>query len=79
MDIEHHDLHREFPQYNEKIHDLKVSNAHFSRLYGEYNDLDQQVRRAEQRVENISDFELDQLKLKRVHLKDQLFHLLQGP
>ena len=78
MDIEHHDLHREFPQYNEKIHELKISNTHFSRLYGEYNDLDQQIRRAEQRVENISDFDLEQLKLKRVHLKDQLFHILQG-
>ncbi|MBA4135475.1 MAG: GTP-binding protein, partial [Flavobacterium sp.] len=31
--MEKHDLLHEFPQYQEKIHELKVSDAHFRKLF----------------------------------------------
>lgn len=78
MSIEHHDLHHEFPEYNQQIHDLKVSNRHFARLFDEYHDLDREIRKFEQEVEATSDAHLEELKLKRVHLKDELYQILKA-
>jgi uncharacterized protein YdcH (DUF465 family) len=30
--MEKHDLHHEFPEFDSKISELKVSNAHFKKL-----------------------------------------------
>lgn len=77
MSIEHHDLHHEFPEYNQQIHDLKVSDRHFSRLFEQYHDLDREIRKFEEEVEVTSDSHLEELKLKRVHLKDELYQILK--
>lgn len=79
MQVEHHDLHHEFPEYREKIHTLKTTDAHFARLFNEYDQLDHEVRRIENSGSLISDTELESLKLKRVHLKDELFAYLKKP
>lgn len=76
MQVEHHDLHHEFPEYGERISLLKTSDAHFARLFNEYDQLDHQIRRIENAGSLISDSELETLKLKRVHLKDELFAYL---
>jgi len=78
MEVEPHHLHHEFPQYSDKIHQLKVSDAQFAKLFEEYHDRDREIRRAEQGVEHLGDAKLEELKLRRVHLKDQLFHRLQA-
>lgn len=77
MSIEHHDLHHEFPEYNQQIHDLKVGDRHFARLFEEYHDLDRDIRKFEEEVEVTSDAHLEELKLKRVHLKDELYQILK--
>ena len=79
MQVEHHDLHHEFPEYGEKIHKLKTSDAHFARLFKEYDELDHKVRRIENAGSPISDSEMETLKMKRVHLKDALFAYLRNP
>ena len=33
-----HDLHQEFPEYHDEIHDLKVKGGHFKKLFDEYFD-----------------------------------------
>ena len=33
MSVEHHDLVHEFPELNDRIHELKMNNAHFRRLF----------------------------------------------
>ena len=78
MQIEHHDLHHEFPEYGERIHQLKLSDAHFARLFNEYDLLDHEIRRIELAGSLISDGEMDTLKLSRVHLKDKLYAYLKN-
>lgn len=77
MQIEHHDLHHEFPEYSERIHQLKTSDAHFARLFAEYDRLDHQIRHIEMDGSLISDGEMEVLKMDRVLLKDKLYVYLK--
>lgn len=77
MQVEHHPLSVEFPEFKDAIHALKLSNAHFAKLFNEYDDTDKAVNRAENGIDNLGDAELESLKKVRVTLKDQLFQLLQ--
>ena len=74
---EHHDLIHEFPEYREQIHQLKMSNNHFARLFEEYHDVDREVRRIEQGVETPSDVYTEDLKKRRLLLKDELYAMLK--
>lgn len=78
MIIENHSLHNEFPEHKERIHDLKMNNRHFARLFEEYHDLDREVRKIEEGAEAASDQRLEEMKLKRLHLKDELFAMLEA-
>ena len=40
MNVEHHDLHHDFPDMAEQIHELKMNDRHFARLFDEYHELD---------------------------------------
>lgn len=75
---EHHDLTHEFPEYKELIIQLRQSSSEFSRMMDEYEDLDERILRAEQRIEPHSDFYDEELKRQRVHLKDQLYTQLRN-
>lgn len=77
MPLEKHDLHHEFPEFNDEIHELKMTNNHFARLFKEYHEQDHEVNRIEQGVENTSDEYLEKAKLKRLELKDNLFDMLK--
>ena len=72
-----HDLIHELPEYKERILQLKASDKHFEKLYGEYNELDQQILRMEEGFETPSDDYLEELKKKRLYLKDQLFGMIK--
>ena len=74
----HHDIGREFPEYRDRIHSLKTGNAHFARLFDEYHDLDKQVARIEQEIEPASDEAAEELKKRRLKLKDELFAMLRA-
>lgn len=78
MVLEPHDLHSEFPEYHDRIHDLKVSNMHFLRLFDEYHAVNRQVQRAEQEIDHLSDFDLEDLKKMRLKLKDELYQMLSA-
>ena len=75
---EQHDLHHEFPEYEQKIHDLKLTNGHFKRLFTEYDDLAHQMTRIQQEIETPSDEVIEELKLKRLRLKDELYQMLKA-
>lgn len=74
---EHHDLVHEFPEYQQLIASLRASNPDFARLMDEYDALDEEILRIEQRVEVVSEMYEEDLKKKRVHLKDQLYAMLR--
>ncbi|WP_334158909.1 YdcH family protein [Oryzomicrobium sp.] len=77
MVIDPHDLHHEFPEYREAISSLKVSNAHFARLFGEYHVVNNEVVKAEEGSTLLGDIELEALKKQRLKLKDDLYGMLK--
>ena len=78
-DMEKHDLIHEFPEFRERIHDLKVHNSHFRRLFDQYHETDHEVQRVESGMEPTSDEVLNVLRKKRVALKDELYGMLTAP
>ena len=74
---EKHDLVHELPEYREQIHELKMNNPEFAKLYDEYHELDNEVRRIEEGIENTDDFYLEGLKKKRLQHLDALLAILK--
>jgi uncharacterized protein YdcH (DUF465 family) len=71
-----HEIPDEFPEYKDKIHELKLSNGHFARLFDEYHELNREIHRIEAAGINTSDEEFENLKLVRVRLKDEIYQML---
>jgi uncharacterized protein YdcH (DUF465 family) len=74
--IESHDLFHEFPEHQETIRKLMLSNDDFVALMKDYDDLDHKVARIEQRVEPASHLYTEELKGLRVRLKDKLYQIM---
>lgn len=76
--LEKHDLIHELPEYREKIHEMKMNNAHFAKLFEKYHEVDHEVHRIETGAENTSDDYLEERKKARLHLKDELLIMLKA-
>jgi uncharacterized protein YdcH (DUF465 family) len=76
---EKHDLIHELPEHRTRIHDLKVANKHFERLFSQYHDVDHEIRRIEEGVDTPSDHYTEDLKKQRLQLKDQLYAMIIDP
>lgn len=72
------DLAHEFPEFKEKIHDLKVSNGHFKKLFESYHEIAGAIYRAEQRLDVISEREEEDLRKKRLVIKDEIYSMLKS-
>jgi uncharacterized protein YdcH (DUF465 family) len=75
---EKHDLIHELPEYKDRIHELKTSDSHFAKLFDKYHEVDHQVRRIEEGIETPTDEVTEELKKERLHLKDELFNMIQS-
>lgn len=75
---EKHDLIHELPEYKEQIHELKMNNKHFANLFDKYHELDHEIHRIEEGVENTSDDYLEEVKKQRLALKDELFAMIKA-
>lgn len=73
---ESHNLAEEMPEFKDKIHELKMNDAHFARLFEEYNEVDKELLRIAEEIETPSDDVIEQLKKKRISLKDELYAML---
>lgn len=73
----HHDLAHEFPEFKTRIHELKQSDHHFIRLYGECQAVAKEVFRIEEGIETPSDEYTEGLKKKCLKLKDDLYAILR--
>jgi hypothetical protein len=78
MSIEHHSLLLELPQLRERIHALKTIDPKFASLYRQYDEIDKEIYRIEEQIDTPSDKYTEDLKKRRVLLKDQLYAMLQG-
>jgi len=74
---EKHDLVHELPEYRDTIHELKMTNNHFSRLFEEYHEIDHEIHRIETGITNTSDEYLHERKKIRLQLKDELFQMIK--
>lgn len=73
-----HELAEDFPEYAEKLSELRLSNSHFSKLTDEYHAINREVHRAETDVEPTSDIHLTELRKQRVALKDEIYAALSA-
>lgn len=78
MSAVHHDLVSEFPEYKEQIHNLKISNAHFAKLFDEYHIVNREVMRLEAEGVPVDDASFEDVKKQRLHLKDELYNMLKS-
>ena len=75
--MQKHDLHHEFPQFEDKIHTMKMSDNHFRKLFDEYEDLNHKIHGVES-TGLFTDNELNDMRSKRLHLKDELYEMLKS-
>ena len=67
-----HELAEEFPNAAEKIRELKLNDAHFAKLADAYHEVNREIHRIEAEVETTSDAYTEELKKKRLSLKDEV-------
>ncbi|MCP1336915.1 YdcH family protein [Futiania mangrovi] len=67
-----HELHEEFPEKAQKIHDLRMSDSHFAKLADAYHALNREIHRGDTNVEPMDDFHLEDLKKRRLALLDEI-------
>lgn len=71
-----HMLHQEFPGAGDRIAALKVADAHFARLLEQYDAVNDEVHRAETRVDAVTEAHEAELRRQRSRLKDQIARAL---
>ncbi len=74
--MEKHDLLHEFPEYQEKIHDLKISDTHFRKLFNDYHELERHVQKINTGEEVVIDEFAHELKAKLLFKKDEIYSYL---
>ena len=67
-----HTLGEEFPGQLDAIHALKVTDAHFDRILSDYDAVNDQIHRAETRLDAISQEAEVKLRKQRLALKDEI-------
>ena len=73
-----HELHEEFPEAAEALHRLKLENAHFAKLADDYHQVNREVHRIETDVEPASDQRAEDLRKRRLALKDEIAKILRA-
>ena len=76
MDL-HHPILREFPEHREVIRRLRGSDEQFRKMFDEYHQLDESVYRIEEEIDFATDQELEELKMRRAKLKDNIYHSIR--
>jgi hypothetical protein len=71
-----HELHDEFPEAAQKIHDLKLGNSHFASLADRYHLLNREIHRIDAGIEPASDDRTEALKKDRLALLDEVTKML---
>lgn len=72
-----HELAEEFPDMVELMHNLKGQDAHFTKMFDEYHELNRAVHRAETNVEPMEDLAGGEMRKQRAALKDEIYAYLK--
>jgi len=70
----HHPLLIEFSEHRDLIIELKNKDADFRNHAQEYHDVDRKICLIEREFETATEAEIEQLKKRRLWLKDRLYH-----
>ncbi|MFT3801350.1 MAG: YdcH family protein [Burkholderiaceae bacterium] len=65
-----------FPEFRDLITRLKTNDPHFLRLFDKHNEIDQKIKNMEARLEAATHEEIETLKKRKLHLKDELYQIL---
>ena len=76
MQVEHHELSREFPEFLEAMQTLRASDSGFCQMFDEYHRLTDQVERLEEEDVPVDDFTIEEMKKTRARLKDKMYKQL---
>lgn len=63
-------------EYKDEIHELKMNDAHFARIFEKHNELDQKIEDAEANRVILTDVELEILKKEKLLLKDEAYKMI---
>ncbi len=63
-------------EYRDIISKIKVSNAHFAKIFEKHNELDQQINNAEEGREHIEQLDLEAMKKEKLKLKDEAYAMI---
>ena len=63
-------------EYRDEIHDLKMQNAHFAKIFEKHNEIDQKTTDADEGRLHLSDLEIETLKKEKLLLKDQALKMI---
>jgi uncharacterized protein YdcH (DUF465 family) len=63
-------------EYRDEIHELKMNNSHFAKIFEEHNELDQMTTDADEGRLHLTDMELETLKKKKLLLKDEALMMI---
>jgi hypothetical protein len=77
MQIEKHTLVKDFPDHQHTIRHLKMHDAHFAKLFDSYHEIENEVNHIETNNSPVEDEYIETLKKRRLHLKDELFSMIQ--
>jgi uncharacterized protein len=72
-----HDFHVEFPDLAERVDSLSGTDPRFAHMYMMYGQLDSEIIDAEDGIKALDDFSLEDMKKRRLKLKDELYQMLR--
>ena len=71
-----HEVHDEFPNDTEVLHQLKLTNPHFVQLAERHHVVNREIHRIAAEIEAASDERLEALKRERLHLLAEIAALI---
>ncbi|QKV18183.1 YdcH family protein [Oricola thermophila] len=74
-----HELAEEFPEFVTQLHHLRETDGHFYRISNEYHELNRAIHRAETNVEPCDDARMNEMRKRRMALKDEIYGMLVKP
>lgn len=76
MELLNHDLAHEFPQLVGKMRNLKISSARFLHLFNDYDEVNHAIAQLEQDGIPVSDERFEDMKKRRLKIKDDIYQML---
>jgi uncharacterized protein len=78
MQILPHDLDHEFPEFAGLMHEVGGRDDRLTVLFQQYNQVNGEIVDIEENDRPFQDFEFEELKKKRLRIKDEIYRILRN-